>query len=690
MNGLPRRIVESPIQEQEPRQSLASWYTPGLSDGLGDRLLMFDNTTASSLELLRFRREFADAPGFEAALRHRVDELADVTHPGLARIRAVEWLGEGDGLALVSNHTVGRRLSEILSDARGPKFATELIRQLAPVLAALQQRHRGISHGALSPDRVVVTPDGRLILVEHVVGSAIESLRLPAWRLRFELGLAVPLAGSSAVLDSRQDVVQLAYMALSLLMGRRVDPADGPEHLQQMLDEVDRTTSGQPASPMYLRRWLERALQVHVARFRSAEDASLALEEWPDSAELEPQRSPLPLEVHMAAEPADALPVKPPTDDLEDISGFPAETELEPEVGSSSDVLFARLKKVAPISRPTGLADRRQGRALPDPAEGGERPRVPAYQPAYQQVPQPPAFSPARAAVQSAGSRQNPVKNLPAAIRWALVSLSVICLAEAAVIAGLIYTRPAASPDSTAAAAPAAGAAGQPSRTAATAPAAPASQPAGAALSQGRLEISSDPTGARVLIDGAARGTTPLSVAVAPGNHTVVITGGGGSTRRTVNVTAGGTSSLMASLAPAGAAGGWVSFNVPLELQVAEGGRLLGTTKAERIMLPAGSHQLQLSNAAAGFQHSLTVEIEPGRTVSPTVAIPNGTLSLNALPWANVWLDGQALGTTPFANLAVPIGTHEVVWRHPQHGERRQSVVVTAKAPVRLVMDLNK
>ena len=49
------------------RPGLASWYTPGLSDGLGDRLLMFDNSTASPLELLRFKKEFSGVPAFEAA-----------------------------------------------------------------------------------------------------------------------------------------------------------------------------------------------------------------------------------------------------------------------------------------------------------------------------------------------------------------------------------------------------------------------------------------------------------------------------------------------------------------------------------------------------------------------------------------------------------------------------------------------
>jgi len=83
------------------------------------------------------------------------------------------------------------------------------------------------------------------------------------------------------------------------------------------------------------------------------------------------------------------------------------------------------------------------------------------------------------------------------------------------------------------------------------------------------------------------------------------------------------------------------------------------------------------------------VVVEAGKTATSTVTIPNGSLSLNALPWASVTIDGQALpGTTPFANLQVPLGPHEIVWTHPQLGERRQTVVVNAKAPVRLVVDL--
>jgi len=82
--------------------------------------------------------------------------------------------------------------------------------------------------------------------------------------------------------------------------------------------------------------------------------------------------------------------------------------------------------------------------------------------------------------------------------------------------------------------------------------------------------------------------------------------------------------------------------------------------------------------------------VQPGKTASATVRVPNGSVSINALPWANVWLDGQALGTTPLANVDVPLGSHEVLWRHPQFGERRQTIMVTARTPVRVVVDLSK
>jgi hypothetical protein len=55
-----------------------------------------------------------------------------------------------------------------------------------------------------------------------------------------------------------------------------------------------------------------------------------------------------------------------------------------------------------------------------------------------------------------------------------------------------------------------------------------------------------------------------------------------------------------------------------------------------------------------------------------------------------VWLDGTLLGETPLANISLPLGTHELVFKHPTLGEQRKSVVVTLGSTVRVGVDLRK
>jgi hypothetical protein len=46
------------------------------------------------------------------------------------------------------------------------------------------------------------------------------------------------------------------------------------------------------------------------------------------------------------------------------------------------------------------------------------------------------------------------------------------------------------------------------------------------------------------------------------------------------------------------------------------------------------------------------------------------------------------VGETPIANIQVAIGQHEITFRHPQFGERRQFVTVTAGQTARVGIDL--
>ncbi|HEX6640021.1 MAG TPA: PEGA domain-containing protein, partial [Thermoanaerobaculia bacterium] len=100
--------------------------------------------------------------------------------------------------------------------------------------------------------------------------------------------------------------------------------------------------------------------------------------------------------------------------------------------------------------------------------------------------------------------------------------------------------------------------------------------------------------------------------------------------------------------------------------------------------------RIELVNLGLEFSAARTVQIAAGRTANVSIPLPAGKLSVNAVPWADVSLDGAALGTTPLGDLSVPIGTHELVFRHPQLGERRQTVTVKAQTPARIGIDLRK
>jgi hypothetical protein len=58
----------------------------------------------------------------------------------------------------------------------------------------------------------------------------------------------------------------------------------------------------------------------------------------------------------------------------------------------------------------------------------------------------------------------------------------------------------------------------------------------------------------------------------------------------------------------------------------------------------------------------------------------SGVLVLNAEPWAEVVVDGQALGRTPILALKVAVGSHRIVFQHPALGTRTVTRMVAEGA----------
>ncbi len=60
----------------------------------------------------------------------------------------------------------------------------------------------------------------------------------------------------------------------------------------------------------------------------------------------------------------------------------------------------------------------------------------------------------------------------------------------------------------------------------------------------------------------------------------------------------------------------------------------------------------------------------------PQIDVPNGTLKLRVAPWAEVSLDGRALGTTPLKPLSLAPGAYTVRLQHPSYRPLQKRVTV--------------
>ena len=216
--------------------------------------------------------------------------------------------------------------------------------------------------------------------------------------------------------------------------------------------------------------------------------------------------------------------------------------------------------------------------------------------------------------------------------------------------------------------------------------------PAAATASTGTLQITSDPPRAALIVDGVARGITPLTVPdLAAGSHTLAVRFAGGTVEQRVDVAQGTTGSvhIVAPQTPVSVPG-WLTVDVASPLQIFEQDKLVGTTNIGRLLLPPGVHVLDFVSDELGFRAQRTVTVKPNAAAAVRLDLPAVTLSINAQPWAEVFVDGERVGETPIGTLSRSLGRHEIVLRHPELGERRRSVTLTTNGPNRISVDMRR
>jgi hypothetical protein len=747
-------VVGIPVSSPQPTQLT-------FEDGLGERRYSV-GTVSEPLEVLKLSSVLSSVSSFDFALRERTARLAGFRHESYGRVRSIELDRRTSALLVTSDYVAGIRLSTMLAETQKRVIPLEfnavrcLLRQLVSAAAALHGAAPDVGNGAIAPERLVLTPTGRLTVVEYVLGAALEQLghtRARYWR---ELAVALPGTIGTPLFDARTDVTQIGAVALALILGRPLTPEDYPERLADLIQNATMRSVTGATEPLSAnaRDWLTQALQLDQwESFASPTDARVGLDD--------------------AFGPENAVA------ELAALQGFltryaATDVAVEPDLGPRLEAMKAFLARYPPrrtTSTPTAEKPE-EPLAAPLPAAEPSRAVVaePPHAPPVAEPPHPPLVAEPPAATLVAEPLPVPppvpepalvadvAPSIPLTIpdtdldppdligaipsyaeerrgampvrvqrRMRLLAAAAGVVLRLGAIAAFFWLRgggTAATGTLSVGTSPAGIAVfvdGQPHgvtplgvelppgehvvelRTETERRRIPITLTAGgqvsqyfefaraAAASTGELLVRTDPIGASVTVDGKYVGRSPVSVPdLAPGTHTVVMQSDLGTQTERVIIEDGRTASLVVSLGAANKAStaGWIRLDMPAEVQVIENGRVIGNSDFERIMLPVGRHELEFVNAQLGYRERRSVQVTAGQTTTLRPDWPRGSMAINAIPWAEVLVDGNRVGETPIGSVTVPIGVHEVTFRHPELGERRMTVTVTAGEPVKVGIDL--
>lgn len=671
---------------------------PAFEDGFGRRQTVV-SAGKDPVEVLVLKREHLAIAGFEAAVRERIDQVGRFQHEAFARVRGLARLAKTEsGTALVSERIDGIRLSQLLDPAMqrslDSKGALMLIKQLIDAVVAFHEAVHGC-HGAIAPERLILRPDGRLVVAEPVFGGALPRLSLDATDLWEQLQIAVP-EGPTAVFDQQTDVCQVGTVALALILGRplgakypnRVTGPAGanPVSLSSAIDGV----------PQNLANWISRAIQRRGHQpFGSSTAAAEAFEKIIAKVDRVAGRNAI--LAFQSGEPMTVAPVARPA-----AAASPA-SAAKPAPASKAEKALAA---VAAPAAETGFSDAHDTQEQVEDASAMPFGAVSASATSMRRffVPMTRRTIVVAAAmlmfVTTGGAFAAKRYFSPATVAVARGTLAVTTTPVGATVVIDGEQRGRAPMTIELAAGDhvlQVGLDGS-SRTI------PFKVTPGAQVSQvidlpkvvaatGQLQIRTEPSGARVSVDGQKKGLSPVTVeGLTPGSHTVTVDGQLGPVTQEVTIASGVTSALVVPLnAPTSApVSGWISVASALDVQIFEKGQLLGTNRTSKIMASVGRHDLDIVNDALGYRVTRSITVTAGEVSSMKVDLPKGSLSLNASPWAEVWIDGERAGETPIGNVQLTIGQHDVVFRHPELGEQRFTPTITLNAPARLTADFRR
>ncbi|MDO9325425.1 MAG: PEGA domain-containing protein [Methanoregula sp.] len=220
----------------------------------------------------------------------------------------------------------------------------------------------------------------------------------------------------------------------------------------------------------------------------------------------------------------------------------------------------------------------------------------------------------------------------------------------------------------------------------------------------GSLYILSDPTNAKVVLDGVVRGTTPLTLnKLASGTHIVELDRAGYyDWKSTVDVPNGGTKTVSASLNPMPVSTtGWVYVSsspggASVILDGTNYGQTPGSGSLKLNSIGIGEHTVTLT--LAGYQTYTTRVTVYANTVSEVSGLLQptgpkagvGEVSVSSTPaGANVMIDNNFVGITPLTLKDISAGSHVITIELTGYQDYEVTTAVNAGATSTVVAGLS-
>ena len=247
--------------------------------GMADVRSGHDTRLGRTVAIKRLRSDLASDPTFQARFRREAQSAASLNHPSIVAVYDTGEEVAPDGTHvpyIVMEYVEGKTLREIMREGRKilPERALEIT---ADVLSALDYSHRaGIVHRDIKPANVMLTPTGRVKVMDFGIARAIADASSTMTATAAVVGTAQYLSPEQArgeQVDARSDIYSTGCLLFELLTGRPPFQGDSPVSVayQHVREEPPTPSSIEPEVAPEIDAIVGKALAKKTAeRYQSA------------------------------------------------------------------------------------------------------------------------------------------------------------------------------------------------------------------------------------------------------------------------------------------------------------------------------------------------------------------------------------------------------------------------------------